>query len=78
MSTLTYSSDARISDATLGAATNSTVWSKTPSPRANGCLADANVVASTLVSDRKFPRRLATRTRTGGTAGASDACSLAP
>ena len=78
MSTLTYSSALRISDATLGAATNSTVWSKTPSPRANGCLAALSVVASALVSVRKFPRRLATRTRTGGTAGAGDACSLAP
>lgn len=76
MSTLTYSSDARSAAATLGAAMNSTVWSKTPSPVASGCLAAARVVASALVSDRKFPRLLATRTRTGGTAGASR--SLAP
>ena len=36
----------------------------------------SDVVESALVSDRKFPRLLATRTRTGGTAGASR--SLAP
>ena len=51
----TYSSDARSAAATLGAAMNSTVWSKTPSPVASGCLAAARVVASALVATGSSP-----------------------